>query len=337
MLLKLAQEAQSRNEILHTACISVKGELLEKISKLRRPESLLSLCRSLASPSSRVLVCWMYKSCLLGAFLKVFFPKTVLVWNVRHSLTHLAEKSFRTRLIIRVLAHLSWMPDKIIFNSWTSKEQHSKLWKIPETKSEVVPNGFNSELFVPDPKSAATNRVLWGASREDFVMGLYGRFNPVKGHHWFIEALGKVPAGLSYKLILIGERTDSSEMRQLTKSAGIEKNCVFIGKSQAMQSEYPGIDCLVVPSLSESFPNVIGEAMLCGIKIIATSVGDNKLVIKSHGITVPVGDAIGVRNAIFNIRNQTKWDAPDLGARQSIVDRFSIQSIFDQYQSLNRL
>ena len=62
-----------------------------------------------------------------------------------------------------------------------------------------------------------------------------------------------------------------------------------------------GIDLFVLPSLSESFPNVLAEAMLCKTPCISTDVGCAKTIISSTGgIIVPTNNSYALYKAIKN-------------------------------------
>ena len=60
-----------------------------------------------------------------------------------------------------------------------------------------------------------------------------------------------------------------------------------------------GIDLFVLPSFSESFPNVLAEAMLCETPCISTNVGSAKDIIKNtDGSIVPIDDSFALSMAI---------------------------------------
>ena len=88
---------------------------------------------------------------------------------------------------------------------------------------------------------------------------------------------------------------------------GITERCVFVGTRP--HEEIPlwlgAADCLVLPSLSEGIPNVLREAMICRVPIIATPVGGIPEIIKDRqtGILVPVRDSTALAHAIQDVLN----------------------------------
>ena len=64
---------------------------------------------------------------------------------------------------------------------------------------------------------------------------------------------------------------------------GILGRCVFVGTRP--HEEIPlwlgAADCLVLPSLGEGIPNVVREAMICRVPVIATPVGGVPEIVKA--------------------------------------------------------
>ena len=57
-----------------------------------------------------------------------------------------------------------------------------------------------------------------------------------------------------------------------------------------MPAAYNALDVFVSASLSEGSPNVLGEAMACGVRAITTDVGDAAWLMADYGEVVPPGD-----------------------------------------------
>ena len=79
---------------------------------------------------------------------------------------------------------------------------------------------------------------------------------------------------------------------------------------------YIGVsDILVLPSLSEGMPNVLKEALACGVPVVATEVGGVPEFIISNqlGLLVPPADVDSLSKAIEIALNQS-WDKRQLFA-----------------------
>jgi glycosyltransferase involved in cell wall biosynthesis len=97
-------------------------------------------------------------------------------------------------------------------------------------------------------------------------------------------------------------------------------------------------DLLCLTSSSEGFPNVIGEAMSCGVPCVGTAVGDVTELIGDTGEVVPPSDPEAVAAAIHRIVSLPGEAKRALGARarQRIVNRFAISEVARRYAQLLR-
>jgi len=81
-------------------------------------------------------------------------------------------------------------------------------------------------------------------------------------------------------------------------------------------------------SLTEGFPNVIGEAMACGRHCVVTDVGDSALVVGDTGVVVPSDDAKAMSAGLLDRLNAT--ETLNLRARQRILENFTVAHLADK-------
>src|SRR5207302_897221 len=95
-----------------------------------------------------------------------------------------------------------------------------------------------------------------------------------------VGALIRAFAGLAARhpdadLVLVGEGPDGAALRRLAGECGGGR-VRFLGwvpGPEALVALYNAAQCLVMPSRSEGFPGVVGEAMACGTPVLASRVG----------------------------------------------------------------
>jgi glycosyltransferase involved in cell wall biosynthesis len=146
---------------------------------------------------------------------------------------------------------------------------------FPRTKTLVIPNGIRLNM-----------ETAWG-QRIIYAGRLINDGTQDKGIRYLIEAL----RGLPYEGLIIGTGPEENELRRLAKGLKIE----FTGEipPDKMLEHMKSGKILVLPSLTEGFPNVILEAMSIGMPVIATKVGGIPDIIE-HGKT---GFLVDSRNA----------------------------------------
>lgn len=98
----------------------------------------------------------------------------------------------------------------------------------------------------------------------------------------------------SIDLAVVGEGPDSADLRSLAEQL-VPGRVRFLGWVSEVERKvrlYNAADCLLLPSRSEGFPTVVGEAMACGTPVIASRVGGvSELVVDGRtGWLVPPGD-----------------------------------------------
>src|SRR5439155_867792 len=108
---------------------------------------------------------------------------------------------------------------------------------------------------------------------------------------------------------------------------------LWLGHRAATAPIYPGFDLFCLPSLTEGFPNVVGEAMACGLDCVVTDVGDAPLIVGGAGRVVPPGDPVKLaENIIWATEHSADRDGD--ARRQRILDAFSVARMVRQTHDL---
>src|ERR1700748_2779488 len=91
------------------------------------------------------------------------------------------------------------------------------------------------------------------------------------------------------RFVCVGHGKESylQELKQLSRTLGLENKVHWIQAKSDVREVYNAIDVFCSSSLSEGFPNVIGEAMACARHCVVTNVGDSALVVGDTGVVVP--------------------------------------------------
>ena len=192
----------------------------------------------------------------------------------------LANFTFHSRIIARLDAYPYRMnikqriwADMIIFSPFIKKIilPSSDMLRALE---EVKPQGKKKYELIPNSitVSSILNKAAKSDSPYDFeYISAMGRFSPQKNFELLIMAFSKSSLNRRFKLVIIGDGPNRSGLEKLVEENHLKGKVVFTGK---LENPFPVIKnskFFVNPSKFESFGNVILEALLLGVPVIATN------------------------------------------------------------------
>jgi Glycosyltransferase len=264
--------------------------------------------------------------------------RPALVWNIRQALYRRSDDTRRTRTVIRMAASLSRLADAIVYNSDVAVAQHELLGYAAD-KRIVIPNGFDVDRFRPDPDARRALRAELQMEDSTPLVGLVARYHVAKGHDTFLKtAKNLVASGSKAHFLLAGPFIDTSNSRlsAMIDECGLRDRVHLIGERADIERIYPALDVLTVTSSTEAFPNVLGEAMACGVACVTTDVGAAASIVGDTGIVVSVGDVDALAAAWLQLLSAPRCerDARGQRARQRIANRWPLDRIAEEYRTL---
>jgi glycosyltransferase involved in cell wall biosynthesis len=194
----------------------------------------------------------------------------------------------------------------------------------------VVPNVINPDIFYP---SISSNRRGDLNKRILFVALL----NPVKGVDYLLKAISIIHKKRGdFILQIIGDGPERHNLEVLAKELGLESKVFFLGikgKEDVAQFMRQS-DFLVLTSHWENQPNVLLEAMACGLPVVATKVGGvPEIVSPECGILVTPGDVKEIASGIEELMENTmNYSAEAIS--QYAHQRFSYSTVGRQFDEV---
>lgn len=159
----------------------------------------------------------------------------------------------------------------------------------------VVPNGVDTVFFRPP------------ATRPDgpFTFLFVGRFQSQKNLPVVIDAFADAFAGSDVRLRLVGDGPQRSELEQQVARRGIQSQVNFVPwqDKNGLLREYQSAHCLINYSLYEGMPNVVLEAMACGLPTILSDIMGHEELGDAQAYTqlVKCNDTDGLLSAMQNV------------------------------------
>ncbi|MGI9488799.1 MAG: glycosyltransferase [Geminicoccaceae bacterium] len=251
-----------------------------------------------------------------------------VAWSLRASKQAVPWKQ---RVSVELCRLASGKLPLILANSHAGLEAYQKRGFQPR-QTAVIPNGIDVDIFRPDAKAGQAVRKAWGVGGDAPVLGSIGRLMPVKNHALFLDAAARLAAKRPEARFVCVGSGPSGYTRQLQEQADalkLKDKVIWAGARHDMRAVYNALDLLCLSSRSEGFPNVVAEAMACGVPPVATQVGDVGLMIGETGKTVHAATPNALAEALFDLASLPSTARLDLGqkARTRIVERFSMEAM----------
>lgn len=145
---------------------------------------------------------------------------------------------------------------------------------IQPDKIHVIPNGIDLASFKPSDKTQARTQLR--LSPKKLLVLTIGGLSPHKGHEYLLEAIPEILRTIhDVEFIFIGAGDMRSKLSHLVWQLKLESHVRFMPmqKSDNIPLWLNAADIFVLPSLSEGTPNVLLEAMACGLPCVASKVG----------------------------------------------------------------
>jgi len=199
----------------------------------------------------------------------------------------------------------------------------------PDLNSVIIGNGIDSERFPCKAKHSQPKRI-----RLISVCRLVSR----KGLEFLVEAMQELKRD-GIVLDLVGSGQEQERIAELIRSRGLGDHIRLVGyvASEHLYRHYQAADIFVLPSLSESFGQVLLEAMSCGLPIVASAVGGIPETVrdKTNGLLVPPKDPEALAKAIRWLAENPKQRARigQYNAEQA-RKRYAWRAIASRYEAL---
>lgn len=351
MLLKLLERLDSRFSP-HVISLTSLGEIGPRIQALGIPVEALGmkpgvipnplavarLVRRLKVLKPEIVHTWMSHADLLGGLAARLTGVPATAWNVRHSNLPRDKSKWSTRALGHLCALIShWVPDQIVCNSQAGRSVHINMGYDSE-RFVIIPNGFDLSRFYPNPTARHVVRLELGLPEAVPLIGLIARFDPLKNHEGFLEATGllhRQRPDVHFLLVGAGVEKSNPAIREWVQRYGVAGVTHLLGFRQDIPRLIAALDIVSSSSYSEAFPNVIGEAMACGVPCVVTDVGDSAYIVGDTGRVVPSGDRTGLATAWEQLLTLPDSERRSLGerARARVAEHFQIGAVVKQYEA----
>lgn len=285
--------------------------VLKKHIKETHPDTVISYS---ASPS------------MITCVLKLLGEKFNLIVSERNTTQRLDKREKTKFFLYRWANH-------IVPNSQSQGNFIAEHYPNLAPKVKVITNFVDTDKFIPsDVKS----------EHEGINMLCVGRLAAQKNIPRFIEAIDILKRkGLHFRVDWYGQdfKNDYSEKcYALVKEKGLENVLFFHPQTAEVIQKYQESDVLCLPSLYEGFPNVLCEAMCCGLPVVCSRVSDVPQIMED-GVNGFIFDPLNVADIVKKMEKMitlTMEERNRMGvrSRELAVSKFSSDTFIRKYLEL---
>jgi glycosyltransferase involved in cell wall biosynthesis len=250
---------------------------------------------------------------------------------------------FKKKLLV-ALERLTYALSNRVYPNSKGLEKIIRQEILDDSKIKVLANGgsngidtdrFSMQALEKEGYHRRSFRDSLGIKENDFVFFFCGRIAREKGVVELLDAMDYLQVKHSHmKLLLIGLLEEHYGVLDPQDIARLKsnKNIVHPGRADDVRPFYAAVDCFVLPTYREGFPNAVLEAGAMGLPQIVTDInGCNEIVFHGvNGILIPHKDANALKDAMEKLINNSELrQSLKSNAREIIVQKFQNQVVWD--------
>lgn len=200
----------------------------------------------------------------------------------------------------------------------------------------VIPSGIALPEFGATADAPALRAAL-GLPASATVVGAVGRLEPIKGHRYLLEAVGRLaPRCPDLHVALVGDGELLAELRHDAERAGLASRAHFLGWREDVATLLHAFDLFALPSLNEGQGRALVEAMAAGLPIVASAAGGIPEVLAggAAGLLVPPADAGALARAIETLLADPALRARLGAAARERAGRYTVEASLRTLEAL---
>src|SRR5580704_11354107 len=205
-----------------------------------------------------------------------------------------------------------------------------EAYGVSAERIRILHNAAVASDPVTDAERAALRAALAIGDQQPVLLTI-GRLSREKGHAGLLRALALLRQPEDWKLVIVGVGPELDTLQRLAVSLGIGERVVFAGFHADVRAFYAVASIFILPSRSEGSSNVLLEAMMAEVPVIATRAGGNAEIIidGKTGLLVPVDAPQELAQAVTTLLGRSAQDTQLAdAAKERAMSEFSV----DQYR-----
>lgn len=295
--------------------------LLKYINVKAEIKALLTIVKILKEQKYDLVHTHLAKGGILGRVAAKITGINVIIHTVHGPSFPGSKKWFQRFLFLYLEKIVGRFTDAMIFVGKEIKDDYVQKKVITPDRAYVIYTGRDFSRYDEAITMSSRNREIFqkenGVSVSDIVIGYVARLVPSKGHLLAIQAckalINNYP---NLKMLFIGEANLPSEqhyqemLQNKIKELALEDTILFLGHQHEIAKFYAIMDVFILSSHYEGLPNVVVEAVLMGLPIVAFDCGGVNEVLDmcpNSGYVVQFGDLQAFISKLKDVINEISF------------------------------
>lgn len=292
--------------------IGLKGNPFSKFTKLKK---------IIRDENITIILAYLTKANLIAGITSFYFKNLITVGGIR------TEKFPFYKLFIEKYVH-NHLNDMTVFNNFSGKNKFERRGFVSD-KIHVIHNTIHIPEFVNNTAHGdeiSLISVCRFVKSKDFKTALYS----------FRQLVDNNP-DIKLKYYIVGYGPLENYIRNMVNKLNLANKVEMLINPSNISELLKSSDIYLSTSLYEGLSNSIMEAMVAGLPVVATNVGDNSYLIRDghNGYIVPCWDVnLVVEKLNYLVQNETARKEFGLKSHSIIENDFSENKFLSSYYDL---
>ena len=223
---------------------------------------------------------------------------------------------------------------------YTYQNYNTIVAQSEDMREDILNNYFktnkvvliNNPIDVEKVESLAKGESLHSFDKNKINLLSVSRLREQKKHHFMLETLTYLPT--QYHLTIIGSGEKESFLKELTIKLNLQERVTFLGHQPNPYIYMKRADLFLLTSQREGFPNVLLEANLLGLPIVAfASLGGITEIVEEgvNGLLAPYHDCKALAKKIQKA-SSIEFNREKIIKRT--IQRYSKENIMQKYKNI---
>lgn len=271
---------------------------------------------------------FMYRPNFINIFAKFFGMKSKCIISERNTASQTYKGNSLSAYIGKFLVkNLYPKADLVIPNSHGNAEDLVQNFAVDSKKIKVIQNPVDIDKI-----HQMSEEEVWDISFKDkFTFISVARLDKHKNHDITIKAYAQI-ASSENQLLILGQGDQKEYLESLINEINLENNVKLLGFQKNPYKYMSKSDCFILSSNREGFPNVLVEALACGLSVISTDCksGPREIIENNNcGLLYPVEniDDLVKKMKYFLCHNFVREEI-------QIIEKFKMVNILNKFRKV---